>query len=130
MTFNKLQLSFPFKSLNIRGAFRTRPNISGGMFFTDIVNGFQSLTILTNKLHHRCSAWFKVHLWLWLNPEAVVRRCSENFKILICTLKIKAKLLILAWDNVFLIKVFDQLIRTTLLKINSIIDLSRDLPRL
>ena len=65
---------------------------------------------------------------LWLNPEAVVQKCFENFvkfcETLICTLKAKAKPGIMFASS----KVIDQLITATLLKINSIIDSSSDLP--
>ena len=50
--------------------------------FPKIVYGFQTLNTFVNKLHHRYSTRFWKRLWLWLNPEEVLQRCSKNlFKI-------------------------------------------------
>ena len=90
----KLFRSFPLKSLNIIGIFR---NLL--LFF------YRISSLFANKLHRRWSTRFSKGLWLRLNLEVVVLRYFKNFKILICSLKIKAKLFKLTWDNVrFLVK--------------------------
>ena len=72
--------SYSLKNIIIRGTYLEPIWTSLMRVFPKKVNGFQPLTIFTNKLHKKCSTRFLNRLCLWLNSKAIFQRCFKYLR--------------------------------------------------